>query len=352
MIAAAKKRRVLITGVSGFLGLRLAKRLEQSENVEHLVGVDLDEPPIEIKGLEFIRADIRNPLVARVLETTEVDTLVHTNITSSPARFGGRSQMKENNVIGTLQLLAAAQRAERLNKVIMKSSSAIYGSSPREPSIISEDHAARQVDLAGYGKDCAEAETYARDFGRRRKDVDLVVLRTQNVVGPTVRTNITSYLSLPVVPTALGYDPRLQLLHEEDAVEALYQTIVTDCRGIFNVAADGVVYLSKALRILGRLQLPLPLPAAQITADVLRRFGLVDFPMDQLRMILFGRVVSTQRAKETFGFTPRYSTEDALRDFRDLRIAEDVEQLTTRPTWERELLDYLRQRADRDKETV
>ena len=350
--AAAKKRRVLITGVSGFLGLRLAKRLEQSENVEHIVGVDLEEPPIDIKGLEFIRADIRNPLVARVLETTEVDTLVHTNITSSPARFGGRSQMKENNVIGTLQLLAAAQRAERLNKVIMKSSSAVYGSSPREPSIIGEDHAARQVDLAGYGKDCAEAETYARDFGRRRRDVDLVVLRTQNVVGPTVRTNITSYLSLPVIPTALGFDPRLQLLHEEDAVEALFQALVTDCRGIFNVAGDGVVYLSKALRILGRLQLPLPLPAAQMTADVLRRFGLVDFPMDQLKMILFGRVVSTERAKGAFGFAPRYSTEDALRDFRDLRIDNNGEHLTARPTWERDLLDYLRQRANQDKETV
>ena len=350
--AKTSKKRVLITGVSGFLGLRLAKRLEHSENIDHLVGVDLEEPPVDIKGLEFIRADIRNPLVARVLETTEVDALIHTNITSSPQRLGGRSQMKENNVIGTLQLLAAAQRAERLTKVVMKSSSAVYGSSPTEPSIITEDHAARHVDLAGYGKDCAEAETYARDFGRRRKDVDLVVLRTQNVVGPTVSTNFTSYLALPVVPTALGFDPRLQLLHEEDAVEALYQALFSDCRGIFNVAGDGVVFLSKALRMLGRVQLPLPLPVAQITADVLRRFGLVDFPMDQLKMILYGRVVSTQRAKEAFGFAPRYTTEDALTDFRDQRIVGDNEQNGTRPVWERDLLDYLRQKTDQDKETV
>ena len=352
MTAAADKKRVLITGVSGFLGLRLAKRLEQSENVEHLVGVDLEEPPVEIKGLEFIRADIRNPLVARILETTEVDTLIHTNITSSPGHIGGRSQMKENNVIGTLQLLAAAQRAERLTKVIMKSSSAVYGSSPHEPSIISEDHAARQVNLAGYGKDCAEAETYARDFGRRRRDVDLVVLRTQNVVGPTVSTNITRYLSLPVVPTALGFDPRLQLLHEEDAVEALYRALVNDCRGIFNIAGDGVVFLSKALRMLGRVQLPLPLPVAQATAGALRRFGLVDFPMDQLKMILYGRVVSTERAKKAFGFAPHYSTEDAVRDFRDHRVDTDDEEMSSRPTWERELFDYLRQKAEQDKETV
>ena len=349
-MSAAKKKRVLITGVSGFLGLRLAKRLENDPNVGHVVGVDLEEPPIQIKGLEFIRADIRNPLVARVLETTQVDTLVHTNIMSSPGRLGGRTQMKENNVIGTLQLLAGAQRAERLTKVVMKSSTAVYGSSPKEPSIVGEDHAARQVDLAGYGKDCAEAETYARDFGRRRRDVDLVVLRTQQVVGPTVRTNITDYLSLPVVPTALGFDPRLQFLHEEDAVEALYQAMINDSKGIFNIAADGILFLSKALRLLGNVQLPLPVQAARFTANTLRRFGLIDFPIDQLKMILFGRVVSTLRAKEAFGFEPRYTTEEALIDFRDRRGA--VDDASTRPTWERELMQYLRQKAASDKETV
>ena len=346
------KRRVLITGVAGFLGLRLAKRLENEDGIDQIVGVDLEPPPIDVKGLEFVRADIRNPLIARVIEATGVDTLVHTNITSAPARLGGRSRMKENNVIGTMQLLAAAQRAEKIRKVVMKSSTAVYGSSPSEPSIIPEDHASRQVELSGYGKDCAEAETYARDFGRRRRDVDLTILRTQNVVGPTVRTNITSYLSLPVVPTALGYDPRLQLLHEEDAVEALFQAMTTEARGIFNIAGEGVVYLSKALRLLGRLQMALPLPAAQSTAGLLRRFGLVDFPTDQLRLILYGRVVNTRRVREKLDFVPRFSTEDALVDFRDSRRAHEDEPDSARPTWERDLMRYLKDKAARDKETV
>ncbi len=344
------KRRVLITGVSRFLGLRLAKRLENDENVELVVGVDLEEPPIPIKGLDFMRADIRNPLIARVIESSGVDTLVHTNIASGPARFGGRSQMKENNVIGTMQLLAATQRAQKIKKVVMKSSSAIYGSVPGEPSLIPEDHASRQVDMSGYGKDCAEAETYARDFGRRRPDVDLAILRTQNVVGPTVRTNITDYLSLPVVPTALGYDPRLQLLHEEDAVEALYGALTEECRGIFNIAGDGVVYLSKAIRLLGKVQLPLLLPLAQSAAGALKRFGLVDFPVDQLKLILYGRAVLTRRAKEAFGFRPAYSTEDCVIDFRHRRDRQDEPE--SRPSWERELLAYLKDRTADERETV
>ncbi len=348
-----QKKRVLITGVSSFLGLRLAKRLEAEESVEHLVGVDIHEPPVPVEGMEFVRVDIRNPLVARVLEATKVDTLVHTNVASTPRRVGGRSQMKENNVIGTMQLLAAAQRSGCIKKVIMKSSTAVYGYGPREPSILPEDHAARQVDLRGYGKDCAEAEQYMRDFGRRRQDVDLTILRTQNVIGPTARTSITQYLSLPVIPSALGYDPRLQFLHEEDAVEALYLAMTgSDTTGIFNIAADGIVYLSKAARLLGKVQIPILLPAAQLTATFLRRTGTVDFPTDQLNLIVYGRVVSTERAKEKLGFAPRFTSEDALLDFKEHREGELVPPPSDRPAWERELFEYLRGRQASERERV
>ena len=346
-MAPAKKRRILITGVSRFLGLRLAKRLENDPNVEALVGVDLQEPPVRIRGLEFVRADIRSPMIARVLETMKIDTLVHSNIASTPALVGGRSQMKENNVIGTMQLLAAAQRADRMQRVIMRSSSAVYGSAPGEPSLLPEGQTARHTELSGYGKDCYEAETYARDYGRRRPDVDLVILRTQNVIGPTVHTNMTDYFSLPAIPTALGFDPRLQLLHEEDAVEALYLSVMSDVAGIFNIASDGVVFLSQAVRLMGRPPLPLLLPAARTAGALLRRFGIIDFPQDQLSLILFGRVLDTRRAKENLGFAPRYTTADCIRDFKEHHATrDDVSPSRPYPAWERELFEYLKQKSE------
>jgi UDP-glucose 4-epimerase len=346
------KRRVLITGVSRFLGLRLAKLLEQDDDVEMVIGVDLEEPPVPISGMEFVRVDIRNPLIARVLSATKVDTVVHTNIGSGPARLGGRSQMKENNVIGTMQLLAATQRAERVKRVVMKSSAAVYGSKAGEPSLIPEDYASRPVDLTGYSKDCSEAEQYARDFGRRRPDVDLAILRTQQVLGPTVQTSMTTYFSLPVLPTALGFDPRLQFVHEEDAVEALHLALKSDTRGIFNIAGDGVVYLSQAIRMLGKIEAPLLLPAAQALASLLRSFNIVDFPTDQLKLILFGRVLDTRRAVEQLGFKPRYTTRETLEDFHDNRTQDQLPEPNTRPTWERELFEYLKQRTETERETV
>ncbi|MGH2698575.1 MAG: NAD-dependent epimerase/dehydratase family protein, partial [Actinomycetota bacterium] len=265
----SERKRILITGVSSYLGLGLARRFEEDDEVEAVIGVDFDEPAVPIEKLEFVRADIRNPLIARVLDSTETDTLIHTNITSHPGRLGGRAQMKENNVIGTLQLLAGAQRAKKLKRVIMKSSTAVYGMGPKEPSIVREDHDNRHAHLYGYGKDCAEAETNVRDFARRRDDVDVVILRTQSLMGPTVRTNMTDYLSLPVVPTALGYDPRLQLVHEEDALEAFVRATHDAPRGIYNITGQGVVYLSKAIRMLGKPALPMLYPAAASAGAIL-----------------------------------------------------------------------------------
>jgi UDP-glucose 4-epimerase len=314
-------KRILITGVSSYLGLRLAKLFEHDDDIEAIVGVDLQEPPVPIGKLDFVPADIRNPLIARVLDSTEVDTVIHTNISSHPSRLGGRSQMKENNVMGTLQLLAATQRAKRVTRVIMKSSTAVYGMGPKEPSIVREDHDNRHAHLYGYGKDCSEAETYVRDFARRRRDVEVVILRMQSLIGPTVRTNMSDYLSLPIIPTALGYDPRLQLVHEEDAVEAFARATHDAPKGIYNITGRGVVFLSKAIRMLGKVGLPMLYPAATAAGSILRRVGTVDFPPDQLQFLIYGRVVDYKRAREEFGFVARYTTEEAIADFRDRRGA-------------------------------
>jgi UDP-glucose 4-epimerase len=344
-------RRVLITGVSRYLGLNLARRLIADDRVEAVFGVDLADPPSEVPGLELIRADIRSPLIARVLAATRADTLVHTNITSRQRRAGSRSQMKENNVIGTMQLLAAAQHARSLTHVIVRSSGAIYGTLPGEPSLLGEDHAARPAELSGYGRDCAEAETYARDFGRRREDVTLVILRMQNVVGPTVETAMTDYLSLPIVPTALGFDPRIQLLHEDDAVDALHDSLHDAPRGIYNVAGDGVVYLSQAIRRLGRVQLPLVKPVAEGAAGLLRRLNLVDFPVDQLAVLMFGRVLDTRRAREHFGFAPKFTTTEIIDEFKSDRRPERPAPSNEHPAWERELFEYLN-RSSQSKELI
>src|SRR6266571_3229596 len=142
-------RRVMITGISRHLAGRLAQRLEADPDVEYIIGVDVEEPEVDLERAEFVRADIRNPLIAKVIQAAEVDTLVHLAIIATPTRVGGRSAMKEINVIGSLQLFAACQRAATVKKLVLKSSTAVYGASPLDPAFFTEDMTARGP-MTGY----------------------------------------------------------------------------------------------------------------------------------------------------------------------------------------------------------
>ena len=61
-----KKNVVAITGVAGYWGLRLANKLTENPDIK-LIGIDAEKPPIEKDGLDFIQADIRNPLLVDLL---------------------------------------------------------------------------------------------------------------------------------------------------------------------------------------------------------------------------------------------------------------------------------------------
>jgi UDP-glucose 4-epimerase len=274
-------------------------------------------PPRRSLGeVRFVRADIRNPVIAKVIAGEAVDTVVHTGVVATPGSAGGRSSMKEINVIGTMQLLAACQKADGVRKLVVKSSTTVYGAGPRDPALFTEDMAPRAIPQTGLGKDAVEVEGYVRGFARRRPDVCVTTLRLANWIGPTIDSPLIRYFSMPVIPTVLGYDARLQFLHESDGVAAIRHATVHDIPGTFNVAGDGVMTLSQAIRRLGRPALRLPSFTASSTAMVVRRVRLADFSPDQISLLTYGRVVDTTRMRTDLGFQPAYSTARAFDDFR------------------------------------
>src|SRR5205823_485759 len=134
---------VLVTGISRYIGSRVAAALAADPSVGRVIGVDTVAPgraDLDRLGrTEFVRADIRNPLIAKVIATSSVDTVVHASVTATPHRAGGRAPMKEMNVLGTMQLLAACQKSDSVQRLILKSTTAVYGSSPRDPAVFAED---------------------------------------------------------------------------------------------------------------------------------------------------------------------------------------------------------------------
>jgi UDP-glucose 4-epimerase len=307
-------RVALVTGVSTDLGASTARALAADDEVDKVVGVDVVPPRSHLEGVKFVRADIRNPVVGKVLAVEDIDTVVHLSVRPASGR-GGRSSMKETNVIGTMQLLAACQRAAGVRKLVLKSSTEVYGASSRDPAMFTEDMAPRRTPRSGYAKDTVEVEGYVRGLARRRPDILVTTLRMARLLSTRMDSPLGRYLRMPVVPTVLGFDPRIQVLHDEDALAVLRRAVVNDIAGTFNVAGEGVVMLSQAVRRLGRPTLPVPPFGLSTMGQVIARTVRVDIPPDLVEFLTYGRGVDTTALADTFGYRPRHSTAETLEAF-------------------------------------
>ncbi|MDQ2796799.1 MAG: NAD-dependent epimerase/dehydratase family protein [Actinomycetota bacterium] len=310
---------VLITGVSRYLGGRLAAHLAADPAVERVIGIDITPPRSSNLPLlgrtEFVRADIRNPLVAKVITQARVSTVVHAALMASPRTVGGRLPMQEMNVIGTMQLLAACQKSDTVRRVVLKSTAAVYGCGPADPAVFTEDMHPAKGARTGYARDAVEVEGYVRGFGRRRPDIDISVLRLANIIGGGVDSALTRYLSMPFVPTPLGFDPRLQLLHEADAVETLRLATMSSRPGTFNVAGDGVLPLSQIIRRAGGIRVPVASAAMGLVGGFVRNSGVLEVTAEDARYLTYGRALDTTLLRRDFGYEPAYTTAAAVEAF-------------------------------------
>ncbi|MFF5338649.1 NAD-dependent epimerase/dehydratase family protein [Streptomyces sp. NPDC013181] len=311
---------VLVTGAARQLAGRFVRRVQRDPDVERVIALDAVAPGHDLGDAVFVRADIKGPAVARVLAEHSVDTVVHLDVSGFALGAQGRTAVKETNVIGTMQLLGACQKAPAVQRLVVKSSTGVYGSAPRDPAVFHETTPPKSLPGGGFAKDAAEVEGYVRGFARRRPDVAVCVLRFANILGPDPDSPLADYLSLPVLPTVFGYDPRLQFVHEDDVLDVLGIAASEPRRGTlnsgtFNIAGDGVLLLSQCARRLGRPTVPMLLPAVTWVGQALRAVGMADFSPEQIRLLTHGRVVSTVQMRETLGFSPKYSTGETFAEF-------------------------------------
>lgn len=314
-VPTGEPRIVLIVGVSRRLGARLATVLQADPRIARIIGVDTQSPAESLGRTEFVRADLRTSSIAALIESAGADTVVHTGLVTAPASAGGRGQMKEINVIGTIKLLAACERSPTVRRLVVRSTTVVYGSSPHAPALFTEEMQAASLPRHGYARDASDVEGYVRDFARRRPDVSVTTLRFANFMGPGVDSPLTRYFALPVVPTVLGFDPRLQFVHADDGLEVLRRTALEDHPGTYNVSGAGVLMLSQAIRRAGRPSLPVPATSMHAAGEALRRLGVSDFSPEQMALLRHGRAVDASAVQEELNWRPAYTTVGAFDEF-------------------------------------
>jgi UDP-glucose 4-epimerase len=308
-------KRVLVTGLGSFWGGRVAQALEQRPDVDVIIGLDTREPTVELERTEYVRTDESYSLLSRIVAATQVDTIVHTFLVVDSSQASSR-QMHEINVIGTMNLFAAASQPEsRVCNVVVKSSTLVYGSTFADPVWFTEDSRRSALPRHPIERSLLEVEGYVRDYADDNPNVSVSLLRFSNVLGEEIATPITRALDLPLVPAVFGFDPRLQFVHEIDVIRAIMFVLERDLDGTFNVAGDGLLPWSEVVAMRGKRLGPLPPIGRGLVGAALTRLG-IDLPPELLDLLTYGRGVDNRRLRRA-GFDYLYTSAGAVRAFAD-----------------------------------
>jgi len=321
-------RVVALTGAASFLGANLIGLLEEDPRIARIVAIDVKPPSTAQRKTRFYEVDFTaasaEARLVELLGAERADTLVHLAFMSSPTHATAHAHELES--VGTRHVLVAARHAN-IRKVVAWSQTLLYGANPTNPNYLTEKHPLRAPTTEPWFADKLEAETELARFADRTPDTVVTILRTAPILGPTVRNYLTRWLARRLVPTAMGFDPLVQFLHEVDAIAAFKLAIDRDHPGTFNIVGDGVLPLSTVIKLAGRLALPVPHPLASTVGAALWLAQLVDAPPAFMHYLRFLCVADGAKARDKLGFRPAYTTREAVLDFTNAQRLRDVKLL-------------------------
>jgi len=314
--APAQGGGVAISGASGFIGSRLLGRLVEGTDDRPILVIDVQKPPVEHRRIRFYRVDFTEPTadatLAGILKKEGCETFVHAAYLTNPTHDSAFTH--ELEAIGTMHVLHAASEA-KVRKLIVAGTTMSYGALPSNPNFLTEEHPLRANTRVTSLRDRIEAEQEVSRFSRKNPDTVVTVLRNCWIMGPTVSSWVTTFFSRSVVPTLLGYDPLLQFVHEDDAIDAFERAVTHDFRGIYNIVGSGVLPLSTLLKLAGKPSIPILHVAAYPIAEALWMAQIGEAPAPYLDYLRYLWIADGDKARIEMGFEPKYSTKEAWMSF-------------------------------------
>lgn len=301
---------VVVAGADGVVGRALLRLLAGAEGVDRVVAVDRTVPREVPAGVRFVRADLRDAVLARVL--ADADVVV--NLEFADDRTTEDVQQLAARVQGTRRLLDAVRDAD-VPTVVHLSSALVYGASERNQVPLGEAQPLRGEPRFASVQHALTADEAVRAFAGDHPACRTVVLRSVPPLVPAVDSAVTRHLESPLLPQVRTFDPPVQFVDVDDLAAAVALAALDPrARGVYNVAADGWLTSSDVRHILARPALHLPEQAAVGAATVLHRLGLLGVPPEALRYLMHPWVVDTARLR-ALGWTPAVSQRDVLHRF-------------------------------------
>jgi UDP-glucose 4-epimerase len=314
-LTANDKEKVLITGNAGALGRDLVMRLIQDGSYQ-LIGVDrrpLENMP---EGIEHLPLDLRRKSAIEVLYKLKPKSIIHLGVVRNPQRHRNkRANIYYFNLESTTQLLRLAERLS-IRKFVFLSTANLYGPSAATNGILTEDSPLHGANKSPEFRDLVSLDMMMQSFFWKRPKTETIILRPCHIVGGTLHNAPSKYFKMNMIPTILGFDPMLQLLHEDDLISAIIMSLKSKVRGIFNLAGPDVAPLSRIIKALDRPTIPIPETLLKLfmAGSFLSRQS--NFPIGELDHLKYSCIIDTNRAEKELGFTPKMKISAILKDMK------------------------------------
>lgn len=308
---------IAIIGARSFKGTKLLDYFEKKNEFGSIIALDVKPLSKKYKEVKFYEIDLTETLVdvklSEIFKKEKIDIVVHCAIRSKPPKRV--SLAHEIISVGTMYILNACAEA-KIKKIILASTTDVYGALPSNPNFLSEDiHRPQGFRHSSFLKDKIDAENQVIAFGKKYPKVTTTILRPCTILGPTAKSFKTDILRRLYMTTVLGFDPLLQFVHEDDMLESFIMAIRHDFKGIFNIVGTGVIPLSKVVQIAGKINVRLPQTGFKTLVQILWYLNRIPAPASHVNFLRYICIADGSKAREKMSFFPEYSSKEALLSF-------------------------------------
>ncbi len=308
-------KHILITGIAGYIGTRIARALLDHDQEKQVVGMDIREPSLSHPRLTFIRQDVREPIID-LLNTHDMDTIVHTAYVLAPDH--NTLRMEEINVLGTKNILSGAREAG-VSQILYTSSTTAYGFHPDNDIPLTEESPLRGNDDFTYAKNKKEIEALVANFVEANPKISVTVLRPCYVAGPGLDNPLSTHLKKTFVPLIKHTAP-FQYVHEDDLIRIMELCLEQKLAGTFNVAGDGTITFPQMVKRLDNTPVLLPEFLVRIFNGLawhLRLTWITQFPNPALNLMRYPWIATSKKLIDATGYKFEYDTQGAFQAFAD-----------------------------------